>query len=155
MIPPFRREFDAAQMPNDALIALGPATGSWIPTLTFATPGDLSVVYSVRTGFYRRVGTLVELWFAVATSTFTHTTATGNLKITGIPFLPISTHNKRGTCSWGGITKANYTQVVPTLSSTSEIFFVASGSGQAISNIAVADTPTASTMNLQGHITYY
>jgi hypothetical protein len=65
--------------------------GTWTPTLSFDTPGDLSVVYSIRTGLYTKVGRQVfcQLW--VLTSTFTYTTATGNFILSGLPFTILNT----------------------------------------------------------------
>lgn len=60
--------------------------GSWTPTITFATPGDLSVTYSLQAGTYIKIGSKVSLWGRVATSAFTHTTAAGDARIGGFPF---------------------------------------------------------------------
>lgn len=60
--------------------------GTWTPVLTAATPGDLNIVYSVQVGTYRKVGDEVSLRWTIQTSTFTHTTAAGALRITGVPF---------------------------------------------------------------------
>lgn len=61
-------------------------SGTWTPTLTFDTPGDLSVAYSVQVGDYRRCGDVVSAAFRVALTTWTHTTASGSLRIGGFPF---------------------------------------------------------------------
>ena len=70
--------------------------GTWTPTLTTATPGDLSVAYSQRIGSYIQIGKLVIVWLNVATSTFTWTTASGILQITGLPFTSSSAINFTG-----------------------------------------------------------
>lgn len=57
--------------------------------LTFATPGDLSVVYSTRNVSYVRVGRQVTIRGNLVTSTFTHTTASGNAQITGLPYAAV------------------------------------------------------------------
>lgn len=62
--------------------------GSWTPTLSFTTPGDLSVTYSTQEGDYVRVGDHVFLSGRVVTSAFTYTTATGALRMGGLPFTP-------------------------------------------------------------------
>jgi len=69
---------------------LGYAEGTWTPTVTFATPGDLSVVYSARTGIYTKVGRLVMVQFDIGTTTFTFSTAAGNFIISGLPFASAS-----------------------------------------------------------------
>jgi len=70
--------------------------GSWTPTLTAATPGNLSVAYTQRIGSYIQIGKLVIVWLNVATSTFTWTTASGTLQITGLPFTSSSAINFTG-----------------------------------------------------------
>src|SRR5215831_5497396 len=45
--------------------------GTWVPVLTFATPGNLVVVYSVQLGGYVKVGKKVTVNFNITTSTFT------------------------------------------------------------------------------------
>jgi hypothetical protein len=60
--------------------------GTFTPTLTFGTPGNLNVVYSVRLGHYTKIGDMVAINARVTTSTFTHTTASGNTTISGLPF---------------------------------------------------------------------
>jgi len=60
--------------------------GTWTPVITFATPGDVSVTYSTQTGRYIKVGRIVQIWSQLTTSAFTHTTSSGALRVTGIPF---------------------------------------------------------------------
>lgn len=62
------------------------ATGTFTPTLTFGTPGDLSVVYSAQLGTYVKIGAQVFFDLQVSASTWTHSTASGNLRIGGLPF---------------------------------------------------------------------
>lgn len=130
--------------------------GTWTPTLTFATAGDLSVVYGAQSGRYTKIGRIVTIHFRIETSTFTHTTASGNLRVTGIPFTAATVSERFvGPSIWGGITKANYTQVAPNIASnTAFIIFTASGSGQAASDVTASDVPTGGTVLLYGTILY-
>ena len=119
--------------------------GTWTPTLTFATPGDLNVVYSVRSGSYTKIGRAVAITFLVRTSTFTHTTASGNALITGVPFQGVSIGI--GPTNWRGITKANYTDLVSRIDdSTTQFYFMASGSAQATTSVTATDMPTGGTV---------
>lgn len=59
--------------------------GTWTPTLTFSTPGDLSVAYSAQNGIYTRIGRQVTVSGQVA-GTLTYTTASGIFYIDGLPF---------------------------------------------------------------------
>ncbi len=55
---------------------------SWTPTLSFSTPGNLSVSYATQNGSYTRIGNIVFVDFTlVCTPTFT--TASGSLRIAG------------------------------------------------------------------------
>jgi hypothetical protein len=60
-------------------------TGTFTPTFTCATPGDLSVSYSTQTGNYVRVGDLVYINLRM-NFTPTFTTASGALRFAGLPF---------------------------------------------------------------------
>lgn len=72
--------------------------GTFTPTLTFATAGNVSVVYSARTGTYIKTGRIVQLDVVITTSTFTHTTSSGATNITGIPFALHGTAMGAGAC---------------------------------------------------------
>lgn len=130
--------------------------GPWTPVVTFVTPGNLSVSYATQFGVYQKVGKRVTAEFNITTSAFTHTSASGNLKLTGLPIAPVGTSfDSTGSMLWSGITKASYTQVAPMTNGTNTfLLFSASGSAQAISAITTTDTPTGGTVNLRGYITY-
>ncbi len=61
---------------------------TWTATFTFATPGDLSVVYVAQTGYYTRIGSVVY-YQCVFACTPTFTTASGNMIIGGLPLAGI------------------------------------------------------------------
>lgn len=65
--------------------------GTFTPTLTFATPGDLSVTYGARIGLYTKIGDMMMVTIRVATTAWTHSTASGALRITGLPAAALST----------------------------------------------------------------
>lgn len=60
-------------------------TGSFDPTITCTTPGDLAVTYNVRFGRFVRLGEMVFVNIAIGGS-ITFTTATGNIRIASLPF---------------------------------------------------------------------
>jgi hypothetical protein len=129
------------------------AEGTWTPVFTFATPGNLVVAYSVQNGVYTRIGRVVHANFFIALSTFTHTTASGNAQVTGLPFTSanVSNQNAYGPCFWGGITKANYTNVAARLVANSNVIdFGISGSGQTPTTVQSGDTPTGGALVLTG-----
>jgi hypothetical protein len=138
-----------------ARAALEGDEGTWTPVLTFATPGDVAVTYTTQAGTFTKKGREVTLAFNIVTAAFTFTTASGNLLITGAPFANSAAGARFGSLSWGGITKATYTQVNARVGlSTATINFQASGSGVAASPISATDTPTGGSMVLNGTIVF-
>ncbi len=135
------------------------STNTWMPAVTFATPGNLSVAYSFTPyGRYVRIGNLVHARFWLVTSTFTHTTASGALRVTGLPFTSASDASSLtsvGPLIWGGIAKATYTNVVARVNdNVNYVDFWASGSAAAAAAIGAADVPTGGTVHLQGSVSY-
>lgn len=133
------------------------AEGRCTPAITFATPGDLSVAYSTQLGSWVRIGNFVTVAINLVTSSFTFTTASGSLSITGLPFAPRNITGDRhiGAVIWGGITKTNYTAVVASLTEGFTNFnLVASGSGQASSAVTAADMPSAGSVVIRLTVSY-
>jgi hypothetical protein len=126
--------------------------GVWTPVVTFAVPGDLSVAYSIQNGFYTKIGREVFIRFSIATSSFTHTTASGSLQVTGLPYTSDSASNSFSSSaigSWQGITKANYAQLAGVVSpSSSLITFQLSAQGQTTATVTQVEAPTASALQL-------
>lgn len=60
--------------------------GTWTPTLTFTNPGNLSATYTQRYGHYTKIGNLVYVVAYMIIDPFTHTTASGEATISGLPF---------------------------------------------------------------------
>ena len=58
--------------------------GTFTPALTFTTPGDIIVSYSVQAGNYTRIGNVVTVQIQLV-GTPTYTTASGEVSITGLP----------------------------------------------------------------------
>lgn len=134
----------------------GEASGTWTPTITFDTPGNLSVVYSVRVGTWSKVGRQVTAWFELVTSSFTHTTASGNLVISGLPYQNVASRQTSGAVgAYGGITAAGaqHLGTLAVASGTSCNIFK-SGSGVAASAVAATDMPTGGTVLLYGQVSY-
>lgn len=151
-------QFPATQVPSaDANTLDDYEEGTWTPNFTFVTPGNLTKVFSFQQGFYTKIGRMVNFSFGLVTSTFTHTTASGNLSITGLPFATLNNSNYRSYTSllFQGVTKANYTQLIGThLGNSTELLVQASGSAQTVVTLTPADTPTGGTLVLAGTGTY-
>lgn len=150
-------KFPATQVPSsDANTLDDYEEGTWTPVLTAATVGDLSVGYAAQAGRYIKIGKMVTVWFDVQLNSFTYTTASGNMRISGLPFTSQnSSMFYYGTCSFGNINKAGYTQVTPRLSSNAtQMNFVVSAMGSAVSTLAITDAASGSAVFIQGCITY-
>ncbi len=122
--------------------------GSWTPSFSFTTPGDLSATYSAQVGRYTRTGNRVTASAYVVTSAFTHSTASGAFVINGLPYTSTSTSNyfNVGACQYGGVTAATTPHIVGRVDpNTSRIGFIASGSGAANVNIGVTQVPSGGT----------
>jgi hypothetical protein len=109
--------------------------GTWEPTFTFATPGDLNVVYSnLREGRYWRIGSLVFIDLQLVNFTPTFTTASGFMQVSGLPFqsAAFGTQNLAGQLSSTGSTwPTGRTSLQAFISaSTTFVRLVADGSGQ-------------------------
>jgi len=131
--------------------------GTWTPTLTFSTAGDLNVVYSQRAAKYTKVGNLVTVTFTIRTSTFTHSSASSSMLVTGLPFTAASLTNSAyyGAGGWRGITKSNFTDISSEIDTgSSQIQFSASGSGQVWTTVDAGDTPSSGTVILRFTTSY-
>jgi len=85
--------FPASQVPSGNANTLDDyEEGSWTPTIGFDIPGDLSVTYGFNTGSYTKKGREVTIHASIATTTFTHTTASGSYRVFGIPIAASSGH---------------------------------------------------------------
>lgn len=146
-------QFPATAVPSSDVNTLDDyEEGSFTPVLTFATPGDLSVAYSTQVGFYIKIGKQVTAAVSLVTSTFTHTTASGEVRVTGLPFTVLNNaqSQRSGGVQWQGITKANYTDMVPAAEANGTRCTIrASGSGQTIATISASDMPTAGSVVLR------
>jgi hypothetical protein len=131
--------------------------GTWTPAIAFATNGDLAVTYSTQSGTYTRVGRQVTVSFVLVTSSFTHTTASGALRITGTPFNAGSTFQYTSVAGLvQGVTKANYTTFgFYANAGSTDLTSAASGSGQNFDNITAANMPTGGSVILACTLTYF
>jgi hypothetical protein len=141
-----------------------PIRGSWTPALTLATPGDLAVTYTgERVGEYIiHPGRIVEIRYGVGTSAWTHSTASGALHLTGLPFASVNESNYvvDAPVSWEGITKAGYTDIDANLAANASLLtFVASGSALGLSTVQASaggggDVPSGTNILFRGTMRY-
>lgn len=132
-----------------------PEFGTWTPSLTFTTPGDLFVSYGTRTGMYVKIGNLVMLQFHVDTTAFTYTTAVGALVVTGQPLANGVSQHYVGSMSFQGLNRVGYTQWNPVIA-PGQADFNLSESGPGVVRVFTDTNSTASGSNISlvGNITY-
>lgn len=134
--------------------------GLWTPEITCNTPGDLSITYGVQRGKYVRTHDVVDVWFYVSTSVFSHSTASGFWIMTGLPYPAASwdtTFTAVGTGMIGNTTVAGYTYLTPVVFAGAQIVSFAIGSlaDDAIDTLAVAHIPTGELPIFQGYVKYF
>jgi hypothetical protein len=119
-----------------------PTQGTWAPVVTFGVPGDLSVMYSVQTGTYYKIGNLVTITINLS-FTPTYTTAAGVFYISGIPNTPIE--NTIGSfASIDALTfPTSATQLYAAFLPDSTIRVWGTGSGITQTGLEVGEVPTA------------
>ncbi|WP_436640028.1 DUF2793 domain-containing protein [Microbaculum sp. FT89] len=129
--------------------------GTWTPAVTFQTPGDVSVSYSTQTGTYIRVGDTVFVTF-VLSFTPTHTTASGQFRISGLPVTVAS--DGLGSFQHGGANPVSYpagTSALLTVpvASHQNIVIVANGSG-ALGTLGTAEVTSGVARVFRGEAVY-
>jgi hypothetical protein len=129
--------------------------GTWTPAVTYTTPGTSSTSYSTQTGTYTRIGNRVFLEFALV---FTPTlgTATGDFRITGIPFTAANANVGAGMKQVGArfSMPAGYTQYGVVLASTTQIGLHVFGSASASGAIGPANMTDAQIHTLAASLCY-
>jgi len=129
--------------------------GTWTPTLSFTTPGNLSVTYIRNVGSYKKIGAQVIANCSIVTATFTHTTASGNATITTLPFTTAATYYNMAALSYEGITAATLTSCIAYLNpSATTVFIVGCGSAVGQAAISTAEMPTATRKILEFTMSY-
>jgi hypothetical protein len=116
--------------------------GTFTPAYTFATVGDLTFASTVRDGRYTKIGNRVFISGYCQTDTFTWTTASSYIQITGLPFTSISNFNGGGSIVMSGYTKAGYNNLFMETSNSTFMYVLAGGSGVGLAELTAADFTT-------------
>ena len=153
--------FPATQIPSDDPNTLDDYEEAlWTPVLTCEVPGDLDVQYAMRDGRSTKIGQAVLWSFVLQTSVFTHSTASGRLRVAGFPYfhqegLEGGALQSMGALAFGGITKAGgYTQFATRVEANQNFCIItASGSGLTQTAVFMTDMPSGGTVILEasGH----
>lgn len=151
--------FPAVQVPSANVNTLDDyEEGTWTPVLTFAVPGNVNVIYSTQGGDYTKVGNRVDYWWRIVTTTFTHTTSTGNLQITGLPFTSVVTTGlSEGSFRSSGLTVAigtSFDSLTASLSAGSALleFTISAVGGGNSATMTTGNHTTGNNMVNVGHI---
>lgn len=134
-------------------------TGSWTPGFDFQTTGDLSVSYGSQYGYYVRIGSLVYLlWDLQCTPTWS--TASGQLRITGRPFVSSGSNNAYWT---GAVAHNNYNLTYPSGYTAATwnmqggaglIIMRLNGSGQTSTPVLASDMTSGIAQRFSGSLLY-
>lgn len=126
--------------------------GTWTPTIAFATPGDTSITYSQQNGKYTKIGRQVFFNVRVLTSAITWTTASGVLRVLGLPFTPNSTSPAfvPHTAILSLWTRAGYMHpVAATSPGDTTLYFRVGGSGVGQAYLVSTDFVSGVNMDIQ------
>jgi hypothetical protein len=128
--------------------------GTWTPTITFGTVGDLSVSYSSQVGKYTKIGNLVTAHFEIITSAFTFTTSSGQFQIKGWPVNIAASVFHVGSLLMSGWTLASVSSLALEVASTTAVVVVASRSATTTKVLGTPEVPTGGSIVLVGDIAY-
>lgn len=139
----------------DTFLATTYVAGTWTPTVTFSTPGTLSVSYASQVGRYVRIGPMVFLEFFLQ---FTPTlgTASGTFRIGGLPLSAGTTNGTGGTVSLNAAFTwtASRTAVLLNFSTTSTLAVSQIGSAVNAVNMTTANITDGVAHTLFASFTY-
>lgn len=120
---------------NDANVLDDYEEGSFTPTVTFDTPGTMSVSYAVQSGSYTKIGRLVFIRVGL---NFTPTlgTATGNFRVESLPFTSMNSSTSPGTLTLSNVNASFVwpagTTMVAGAVVANATYFVLTGRGSAV-----------------------
>jgi len=133
------------------------ASGEWNPGFTCATPGNLIASTSGWKGLYVQLYKIIIVNFYFSISTFTWSTASGDVQITGLPFAPAVISNPgvwSGAVVAGGMQNANYPQIGLAIDTGNFMRFGCFGSGQSRYFLQISDFPSGGIVTVGGTIAY-
>ena len=149
-------QFPAVQVASTGVNVLDDyEEGTWTPSLSFSTPGNVAATYSNQQGRYIKIGRFVIATCTIITSAFSHTTASGNFRILGLPFTVESGLDHAGTLLMSGWTKAGYSHLAAQAAAGTTLVQVqGTGSGQPMAALGTADVPSGGSIVIRAAIPY-
>lgn len=146
---------DALQLGDEALTAYD--EGEWTGTLGFDTAGDESWTFSAQNCRYTRIGRLVFAVFYIAVSAMSYTTASGTLRLRGLPFAASGNGSAgygAGNAICGQVDADSWSLVPNVVTSDTECSLSRAGGSGALTSITTADLATGETPAIYGHVIY-
>jgi hypothetical protein len=130
------------------------ANTSWTPTFIFATPGDLSVVYTTQSGTYTRIGNVVYYTFSLVFSP-TFTTSSGSAIVSSLP-IAAATGSMLGNVSFSGgvVFSGNYVNL-STSTGQNNLTMLRTITTSNFGNLAPTAFPTGGTYTIVGSGFYF
>ena len=128
--------------------------GTWTPSFDFGTAGNLTIVYSSQVGIYTKIGRTVHVEMTMATTTFTHTTASGNASISGLPFTIGGTDATTLSGACGGYVNATYPILGMQFFPTVTAIFLTRGGPSAGAAATFLDFPSSGNLYITFQATY-
>lgn len=128
--------------------------GTWTPTLTCENVGDLSVSYSTQRASYTKIGRQITVHAEISTSAFTHSTALGQVGISGLPFT--SSGYFVSAIEYDGFTSAGYTGITSIAATgQSKLYLDKCGSGVGRAAVVATEFASGGTVILVTTCTYF
>ncbi len=132
--------------------------GTWTPVFTCATVGNLAPNYTLQVGTFTRIGRQVTINYELRLAP-THTTASGSVRITGLPFTNGASIIVGTYASDTGLMpnfQAGRTQINTVLfNADNKLFLYSNGSAANANAINITDYTTATAYRIYGTLTYY
>jgi len=148
--------FPATQVANgDANVLDDYEEGTWTPTLTTTGTDFDSVSYNADTGgLYTKIGRVIHLQGCIRTSALTAGSASGNVKIGGLPFTPAN-HTTEGDAGFFISFASGFAGETPIIAhaernNTNLILYFRTTADDPVSALQVADVDGSITFNFHG-----
>jgi hypothetical protein len=130
--------------------------GTFTPTWSYSTPGDLSVSYVTQSGIYARLGDTIHVIIKLA-CTPTYTTASGTLRIGGLPFTSSAFDNTLGMFSHNSSLTYPASRTMPLASIPNAVTYInvlCFGTGAGSSGVTTAQTVSGAAQSVYVNIIY-
>jgi hypothetical protein len=130
---------------------------NWTPNITFATPGSMAKTSETYTGRIRRLpnNRMFIAYFDCIVNFSSLTGASGNLRITGLPFTNESTNSHGAMTFFQRVNLTTQPYIAPTLTvNTTYIEFTASGNNTTYTALQPSHFTTGVSIRLAGWVMY-